>query len=51
MWYGHDPASSLNYPAILIVEFCLTGNESLITLPGGGHLPPALYLFFKMLSK
>ena len=51
MWSGHDPASSLNYPASLIVEFCLTGNESLITLPGGGHLPPAIYLFFKMLSK
>ena len=33
MWSEHDPAVSLNCPAILTLEFCLTGNESPNTLP------------------
>lgn len=33
LWPGQGPASSFNCPAILILEFRFTGNESLIALP------------------
>ena len=33
MWSGQGPPSSLNCPAILILEFRSTGNESQIVLP------------------
>ena len=33
MWSGQGPPSSLNCPAILILEFRSTGNESRIVLP------------------
>ena len=49
VWQG--PVSSLNCPAILILEFQSMGNESSIALPswgggeiGRGHLPPAQIL-------
>ena len=32
-WSGQGPASSLNGPAILLLEFLSAGNESPITLP------------------
>ena len=35
------PASSLTYPAILVLEFLFIRNESLIALPWGSHLPPS----------
>ena len=40
---GQGPASSLNCPAIVILEYWSTGNKSSIAYPGGGegHLPPA----------
>ena len=41
MWSGQGPASSLNCPAILLLEFQSIGNESPITLPwkGGIYFP------------
>ena len=33
---GQGPASSLNCPAILILEYRFTGNKSPIAYPGGG---------------
>ena len=46
MWPGQGPASCLNCPAILVLEFQFTENESPIVLPwqwggGGIYLPPA----------
>ena len=42
MWTEQGPASSLNCPVILILEFLSTGNESPIALPWvEAHLPPA----------
>ena len=49
MWSGQGTASSLNFPAILLVEFWLIENESSVALPWGRglvggepwHLPPA----------
>ena len=44
MWSGQGLAASLNCPALLLLEFRSTGNESPITLPwgsGGPNLPPA----------
>ena len=43
MWSEQGPASSLNCPAILVLEFWSIENESPIVLPreGGKHLPPA----------
>ena len=39
---GQGPASSLNCPAIDILEFQLAGDDSPIALHWGrGHLPPA----------
>ena len=35
MWSGQGPAFSLNYPAILVLEFWPSGNESPIALPWG----------------
>ena len=43
MWSGQGLASSLDHPALDILEFWSTGNESPVTLPlwGGVRLPPA----------
>ena len=44
MWPEQGPASCLNCPALLVLEFQFTGNESPIVLPwqgGGGCLPQA----------
>ena len=42
MWSVQGPASSLNCPAILVLEFWSMDNESPIAFPwGGAHLPPA----------
>ena len=32
MWYDQGPDSSLNYPALLVLEFQSTGNEPPIAL-------------------
>ena len=42
MWSVQGPASSLNCPAILVLEFRSIENESPIALPwDGARLPPA----------
>ena len=44
MWAEPCPATFLDCPASLILEFQSTGSESPIALPwgsGGHHLPPA----------
>ena len=39
---AQGPATSLDFPAINILELLSTGNElKLLTPGGGGHLPPA----------
>ena len=38
---GQGPASSLDCPAFLVLEYRSTGNESPIAYPGGARLPPA----------
>ena len=40
-WYVQASASSLNCPAILVLEFLSIENESPIALSWGAHLPPA----------
>ena len=43
MWSGQGPASSFNCPAVSVLEFQSTGNESLIPLlweEGGIYLLP-----------
>ena len=41
MWSEEGPASSLNCPAILVLEFWPSGNESPIALLGVTPVPPA----------
>lgn len=44
MWFGQGPSSTLNCPAVLVLELLSMGNDSPITLLGlgvSGHLPPA----------
>lgn len=44
MWFGQEPSSTLNCPAVLVLEFLSMGNGSPVTLLGLGvreHLPPA----------
>ena len=41
IWSGQGPASSLNCPAILFLEFWSLGNEFPIALLWETHLPPA----------
>ena len=37
MWSGKGPASSLNCPAILVLELWFIGSESPVTLSWGGR--------------
>ena len=44
MWSGKGPASSLNCPAILVLELWFKGNKSPVTLPWGRGGREGIYL-------